>query len=425
MARVHRADFAGRVRGITETPQGGVRVPAAMTRVGVLPYEDAAGNRWRELRPADEVFAVDSLATLRDAPVTVLHPAGLVTRDTWDDVSVGHNGGGATVESDRLVVTDGLVVQSADAVARVRSGELCETSAGYTCDLDETPGVDPVDGPYDKIQRRIRYNHIALGPEGWARGGREMALRMDGVSVEVDAPALAPLAPSRNDSAGSPAKDNTRMKIRIKGRDYRADAEAEMVEAQKKVDEMAGELSTATDKGAEVDAKLEAASKALIEAAQTVAALQVQLAAAKAPAAPAPIAEDDVPEAVQDSIAAKRGALLSIARTVLPAEEKLDGLKASEIRAKVVAHAMPTVKLDGLDAKTVEGMYLAVTTRAGEQAQKRADGNNALAAVLLPSGDQSDAVAREDGAAVDAGTKLQSDLVARGRAPLTTTTKAG
>lgn len=414
---MHRTDFAGTVRGIVETPQGGVRVPAAITRTGVLPYEDAAGNRWRELRPADEVFDADSLATLRDAPVTVLHPPGLVTGDTWDAVAVGHNAGPVSTEENRLVVTEGLVVQSAPAAARVRSGELCETSAGYTCDLDETPGVDPVDGPYDKIQRTIRYNHVALGPKGWARGGREMALRMDGAAVE--ATELPAVTGTRTDSAGGPAKD-TRMKtIKIKGQTYRLDADDEMVAAQKKADEMEGELASAVDKSAEVDAKLEAASKALIEAAQTVAALQVQLSAAKAPAEAKPVSEDDVPEAVQDSIVAKRGALLASAKAVLPTTVKLDGLPAAEIRRQVVAHAMPTIKLDGLDEKTVGGMFLAVTASADAQKAQRADSQKALAGVAAPSTEQAAAVAREDGAPVDAGAKLQSDIVARGRAPLT------
>lgn len=420
---MHRTDFAGTVRGIVETPQGGVRVPAALTRVGVLPYEDAAGNRWRELRPADEVFDADSLATLRDAPVTVLHPPGLVTGDTWDEVAVGHNAGPVSTEADRLVVTDGLVVQSAPAAARVRSGELCETSAGYTCDLDETPGVDPVDGPYDKIQRRIRYNHVALGPQGWARGGREMALRMDGAAVE--ATELPAVTGTRTDSAGGPAKDTRTMKtIKIKGQTFRLDADDEMVAAQKKADEMEGELASAVDKSAEVDAKLEAASKALIEAAQTVAALQVQLSAAKAPAEAKPVSEDDVPEAVQDSIVAKRGALLASAKAVLPAEVKLDGLPAAEIRRQVVAHAMPTIKLDGLDEKIVGGMFLAVTASADAQKAQRADSQKALAGVVTPTAEQAAAVAREDGAPVNHTRNLQSRFEKLGQDPLSTP-KAG
>lgn len=424
---MHRTDFAGAVRGIVETPQGGVRVPAALTRVGVLPYEDAAGNRWRELRPADEVFAADSLSTLRDAPVTVLHPPGLVTGDTWDAVAVGHNAGPVSTEADRLVVTEGLVVQSAPAAARVRSGELCETSAGYTCDLDESPGVDPVDGPYDKIQRRIRYNHVALGPKGWARGGREMALRMDGAAVE--ATELPAVTGTRTDSAGGPAKDTRTMKtIKIKGQTYRLDADDEMVAAQKKADEMEGEVASGASANVAISAELAATKKAMIEIAQKLSALEVQIAAeeaAEGEAKPAVVTEADVPEAVQDSIVARRGALLATAKAMLPATVKLDGLKAHEIKAKVVAHALPTVKLDGLGADTIEGLFLAATTKATEQQQKRADGDAKLSSVLSPTADQAEAVKREDGAAAaeSPAKSLQQKLIQDGAAPLQKGTK--
>ena len=424
MARVARTDFAGTVRGIVETPQGGVRVPAVLTRTGVLPYADAAGNRWRELRPADEVFAEDSLATLRDAPVTELHPPGLVTRDTWDQVAVGHNSGGARVEGDHLVVTDGLVVQSAPVVAKVVSGELCETSAGYTCDLDETPGVYEGEA-YDKVQRRIRYNHIALGPAGWARGGREMALRMDGAVETAAAPipeALSadPGTATRSDSAGGPAKDNPTMKtLKLKGRTFRLDDVAEMAEAQKTADAMEGEVSTHAAANASISGELSATKTALIEVTKKLAALEVQIAAEEKAEAPA-VTEDDVPEAVQDSIVAKRGVLLSTAKSVLPTTVKLDGLKAAEIKRAVVTHVHPTIKLDGLGADTIEGLYLGATAAHASQAAKRTDSQRALADVAAPSSDQADAAKREDSAAANHSTTLQDRLIKRGQTPLTT-----
>jgi hypothetical protein len=69
MTRVVRTDFTGTFRKVEETEQGGVRMPAALTRVGVFRYRDAQGREWGELRPPEEVFAPASLATLRDAPV--------------------------------------------------------------------------------------------------------------------------------------------------------------------------------------------------------------------------------------------------------------------------------------------------------------------------------------------------------------------
>ena len=67
-------------------------VPATVTRVGVLEYEDADGTRWGELRTEEEVFAAASLATLRGAPLTDLHPSRLVTPETWKRVAIGHVG---------------------------------------------------------------------------------------------------------------------------------------------------------------------------------------------------------------------------------------------------------------------------------------------------------------------------------------------
>jgi hypothetical protein len=50
MATVVRID-RGESRGAVErTPEGFVRVPAALTRVGVLEYKDSAGKVWREYR---------------------------------------------------------------------------------------------------------------------------------------------------------------------------------------------------------------------------------------------------------------------------------------------------------------------------------------------------------------------------------------
>lgn len=405
-------------------------MPAVLTRVGVFTYQDSNGETWGELRPAEEVFAPESLATLRDAPVTEGHPPALVTRETWDDVAIGHNGGVAAPEGDRFVVTDGLVVQSAPAVAKILSGELCETSCGYTCDLEESPGV--YDGlPYTRVQRGIRYNHVALGREGWARGGADMALRMDGAAVEVGPPSLVPPLPTtpsaasaataRNDAAGAPAKDPPMKILKIKGRTFRLDDEAEMAEAQKTADAQGEEVTSQASANASVSAELAATKMALVELAQKLSALEVKIAAEEASdQTPAAVTEDMVPEAIQDSIVAKRGALLVTARALLPKETKLDGLKAGEIKKLVVARAHPTVKLDGLGNDTIDGMYLATTAKAAEQDARRDDGQNALSRVLTPGAEQSGNVAREDGEPENPSVVLQRKLEERGKAPLTT-----
>ena len=53
--RFHRTDFAGPIEKPQRTPQGGLSVPANLTRAGVLRYRDTDGREWGELRHPDEV----------------------------------------------------------------------------------------------------------------------------------------------------------------------------------------------------------------------------------------------------------------------------------------------------------------------------------------------------------------------------------
>jgi len=174
---VRRFDVAGRCDQVETTPQGGLRVPAVPTRSGIFPYTDDRGVTRLEYRPPEEVFARDSLDTLRAAPVTDLHPAQRVDATNWRSLAVGH--------VDGMIIQDGhdvsatLVIQDAVMVAKVQAGERHDLSCGYVCDLEMSPGQTTTGERYDAIQRRIRYNHVALGPKGWGRQGPESSLRLD------------------------------------------------------------------------------------------------------------------------------------------------------------------------------------------------------------------------------------------------------
>lgn len=340
-ARVHRRDFAGSATKVTRTPQGGLRLDAAITRVGVLTYQDSAGKAWREYKPAEEVFKADSLATLEGAPVTELHPPKMVDASTWKTVSVGHLVGAPRRDGDLVVAS--VVVQDSGVAGRVEARELHDVSAGYTCRVDWTAGVTPEGEQYDAVQRDIIYNHAALGPEGWGRAGTEVSLRMDGAASQV-----------RSDAPRS----TMTKKLKIKGREFKLDADDEVVKAQDAV----GELEAAQE------SELAAVKAALMEALKKVASLEAKIAAEEAAEAK-PVTEDMVPEDVADAIAAKRSALRERARKVLGAEFKLDGMKAGEIHKAVVAKALPSVTLDSLDAKTVEGMFVAACEGAATTAR--------------------------------------------------------
>jgi hypothetical protein len=172
---VTRYDVA-ELGSIETTPQGFIRAPAYLTRAGVLDYRRADGSVVRELRPPSEVFAPASLATLSSAPLTDLHPSEMVSPANVRKLAIGHVSD--DVRQDGQHVAANVTVQDAAAIAAVEAGQRRELSCGYTCELDETPGT--YNGqPYDAVQRRIRYNHVGIGPKNWGRAGSSVALRID------------------------------------------------------------------------------------------------------------------------------------------------------------------------------------------------------------------------------------------------------
>lgn len=390
---VQRNDFET-IQGVETTPQGGRRMSSALTRVGVFKYRDGNGRQWSELRPPEEVFSEDSLATLRGAPVVDLHPAeGRVTVDNHRALALGHVHDDVRPAGDLVVAT--TTVNDAEAVRRIDAGERAETSCGYRCDLDPTPGEWRGER-YDQVQRNIRYNHLGIGPKGWARGGDAMALlRCDGAAVQV--------------SAGAPAAEGTTMKkkLKVRGREFTLDADEEVAAAQGAVDAVA----TAADSAS---SELAAVKAALMDALQKVAQLEAKQVAASA-ATPV-VTEEMVPDEVADSLVSKRISLHDDARKVLGADEKLDGLKPAAIRAKVIAKALPGLKLDGLSADTVEGMYRAAI--AGVTSAR----NDGLAhAAGLAAGGRTDSAGGLEGAQ----NGMMQKIHAMGRAPFAVSTKVG
>lgn len=212
-SEVNRFDFLGTVSKFTRTQVGGIRVPARLTRTGILEYKRPDGTIRRELRLPSEVFNTDSLSTLAGATVTDLdHHRGLLTAENWRDATLGHT---EEVRADGDFVAADLVINDAATVADIENGRLHDISCGYSCRLDAEPGVWNGQ-PYDVIQRRIRYNHVAVLPKGKGRAGSDVALRLDAKdadSVEAD-----------NERENTMAVPNetvaTKRVIRIDGKDF-------------------------------------------------------------------------------------------------------------------------------------------------------------------------------------------------------------
>lgn len=208
------------------TAQGGIRVPATLTRTGVFLYRNPDGTARREYRPADEVFSPRVLDAIKGSPVTNDHPyadGGRVDSANFKRLSVGHVGDDVRQDTDGKRIAATVYVQDADTVAAVEKGDLREISLGYRVDYDPTPGVTPEGEPYDGVQRNIRVNHTALVSRG--RAGRDVGLRLDKDGDQV------------------PAGDRS-VKIKIGGKEYEAgspEAEAAIAELQTRADSLAAE----------------------------------------------------------------------------------------------------------------------------------------------------------------------------------------
>jgi hypothetical protein len=125
----------------------------------------------RVFRPADEVFATDTMESFAHRPVTLGHPAQAVSATNWRDVAKGWSD--AEVVRDGEFVRVSMLLADAETILAVENGTR-ELSMGYDCQLDWKSGVTPTGEAYDAIQRKIRSNHIAVVPQ--ARGGKELRI---------------------------------------------------------------------------------------------------------------------------------------------------------------------------------------------------------------------------------------------------------
>lgn len=345
MAREIRLD-RGRLSKATRTAQGFVRVDGRLTRIGVLEYLRADGTIQRELRSEAEIFRADSLASLDGATVTDLHPSCMVDPSNAQSLSRGFV---RSVRRDGNFVAAELVIQAADLIAKIDSGERAEISCGYSCDYEPTPG-EWQGQHYDGIQKNVVYNHTAVGPRNWGRAGAEVALRLDAADADVDTNVtvlvsrfdemLKPLNDSGDNHPPISDKGTQHMTLKINGVEIKLDAaEAKLVQD-------------------ELD-KLGAAQSKLAEMQGAAGASAVEIAALKGRC-----------DAAESKVAkTERVQLESEVRPVLGAEFKFDGKSDVELKAAVVAKMLPGVRCDGADSAFVQGAYASAMALAAKSVE--------------------------------------------------------
>ena len=336
---------------------GGARVPARPTRVGVFDYRQPDGTIRRELRPPEEVFSQASLDSLADVPVIEGHPA-MVNSSNFKDLTKGHVSG--QPRKDGIFVAVKTVIQDGATLAKVDSGELCELSCGYHCDIDPTPGV--FDGQaYDAVQRNIRYNHVGLGPKGWGRAGSDVALRFDGGVTELSLSAEQP-------------KGRKPVKCRFDGKEYERGGDDHIMALEAKLDGQLIEVKNAQARADAAEANLAAEKSAHAKTQEALA-----------------VAND--PKRI-DGLVNGRVSLLVSAAKILGADTKFDGKTDREVMVECVAVSFPDVNLDGKSDDYVRALF----DRALET-DVRADSIERLPGLLVrehQEQERKDAAAREN-----------------------------
>jgi hypothetical protein len=307
--------------GTRRTGDGYLVAEARSVRTGIQLYTGAEVGKpdmpvVRVYRPADQVFAQDSLQSFTHAPVTMNHPAEAVNDGNWKDLAVGEVSTAAKKDGDWVHLP--LILKDRAAIAAVESGKR-ELSAGYTCELVWGDGVTPQGEPYNAQQQNIKINHLAIVDA--ARAGSQARIGDSATSWGV-----SPFIPDHNP---------TKEKI--------------MTLKTVTVDGIPVEV---TDQGAIVITTLQARlSDALAKITATETAMQTALAAKDADLAKKDAALDaekakvlsdgDIDKRVQD-----RADLIALATTIAK-DVKTAGLADAAIRKAVVSAKLGDAAIAG------------------------------------------------------------------------------
>jgi hypothetical protein len=352
---------SGSFNALPRTTQGGVIIPAALTRVGVLTYYNPDGTKTREFRSPEEVFKADSLASLRACPVVALDAPRPPPHNPWHPPEINPDNFATYTKGvvedvgrqDGDYVAANVRVMDSKTMKRVEGKNLSEVSAGYKCRLDATPGVwQGPNGPepYDLRQVDIQYNHIALLPKGAGRAGGDVKLRLDAKGHQVadesgEVPLLSgdPTIHTRKDSDMTP----------------------EQIKALQ--DELAAAKALAATETKRADAaetKLAAVPRA--DAAEALGA-QVELLKGQVSELRTKLDAASDPKAI-DKLVGARVSLLTEARLHLDSKDKpfsADGMTDHQVRVAVLAKLAPSFKVDGKSEAAVEGAYTLALENSG------------------------------------------------------------
>jgi hypothetical protein len=373
LKKVNRIDSVDPGKWMTmpfkKTDEGFLTGRAIVTSVGVFTYLNADGTVSRELRLPEEVFARDSLDSMKMKPLANDHPQEKITAENakvyqvgslGNDPSSNIDGWGAVYDpsmqgrgseySDGYHVAIGMTITDAVAVAEVEAGKTA-LSMGYICDIEPSPpGAVWCGMSYTGIQRNILYNHCAIVDR--ARAGDAARIRMDGndaVQINQSGP-----NPKTNPEVGK------MKKINIDGVEY---------EGEEKLVQSYVEQKNRADNAEKSLEKLKA------DQGKTVSALEGERDALKDRSDKL---EKELKEARDNASDAKKINEAVNARLMLIDAATRAGVKVKEdmaevdIRKAVITAVYPSVKLDGRDDAYITARFDA----AVEDLDARNDGES-------------------------------------------------
>ena len=362
---------------------------APVTNIGVFTYRRADGSVRRELRLPEEVFAAESLASLKGVPVTVQHPKERVTPDNVGTLGVGDVG--TDIRTDAYRVYAPVTLKRRDGINAAQGGTI-ELSCGYRCDIEEKSGKW-LGAEYDAIQRNIRYNHLALVDS--ARAGEDTYLRFDGVDVLLDAAASRSSTSASTPTPGSNQEKSMSLKnFRLDGVDYQAEAPVivALTKAQERADAADAAVKSVQEEGKKA---LDAAQARLDAATEELAALKADQTRNDA----------DLPAKIASGVKARVRVLdaCKLAGVEVREDASDDELKVAVVKAK-----SPAFDATGKSSDYIEARFdstLEVLTQTAEA------GASARASVGEGAGSQE----RKDGESREDGEGSQTPDAARAR----------
>lgn len=345
-----RFDYSTGECSIEETGEGYLKLRGVIAKPGVYPYFEN-GKIVNELVPPEELFSVETIKSAEGVPLTDDHPmqGGIPIMLTSGDAPVHTRGAvfSPAIEDGKLAAK--MTIWDAASIAACVSGEKRQLSIGRTTFLEETPGEWNGER-YDRIQRRIRINHVAMVDRG--RQGPEVKFLIDRgesmLTYRTDAGKDATIAPEVMDDL-----QTRNQKIK----DLEAKTRADAAELEALQSRLAAVNPAAPDpKGEAEKQKLLAQIESLTQA---VSAFETKYAAL----------EQAMPQMVED-MAQEKTALNDAVKSVAP-EIKTDGMSPRALRLAVIEKRLPfeaSVKVDSLSDEVVNARFDAAMDVARIQA---------------------------------------------------------